>query len=92
MNHGDKMTEAELNTLINSHREGTALHGQERSIIGILDNIGRMIGYGRIAQIAEHIRNARLYGQTEAAAGLKRERFSLLGWPLPDNFEEVAKK
>jgi hypothetical protein len=46
MKLGDKLSKAELNTLLNSWPEGTPGHAMDAKIIDVMDDVGANIGYG----------------------------------------------
>ena len=85
------LTGEQLNTLLNSWREGTVGYAQDTEAIAALDEIGKRIGYGFMEQLAHWLYQAQCHGKTDEAAELKRERFQALGWPLPETFEHVAR-
>jgi hypothetical protein len=92
MQIGEKMTAGELNTLLNSHPEGTVGHETDRIAIGQLDAIGALLGYGFLNQLAGWLYETQCHADPENAAKMKRERFRAMGWPLPGDFEWVASK
>ena len=90
---GDRFTEEELNILLNSWPTVAAAgHAIDQRTIAALDRLGRDIGYGALAQMAQWMYEIRCHGNQENAATLKRERFNALGWPLPEGFEQAAGK
>ncbi len=86
------MTLDELNVLMNSWPEGTVGWHSDGAALRELDRIGSAIGYGALAQFSQWLYETQCHKDQANAALLKRERFKLLGWDLPDNFEEVARK
>jgi hypothetical protein len=86
-----KYTTDQLDTLLNGWPEDTSGHIAERTIIIYLYGLGQAIGYGRLAQLAGHMADLQCYDKKTEAIDLKRDRFGLLSWKLPDDFEEVAK-
>jgi hypothetical protein len=86
LNHDD------LNVLINGWEEGTLGHEEQRQAIAALDILGKRLGYGALAQIAQWLYEVQCHDDPKKAIFMKRERFHSLGWNLPERFEEVAAK
>jgi hypothetical protein len=82
----------ELNTLLNSWPDNTRGHVFERTVIGVLDTIGRQIGYGALEDLAHGLYLIQCNNDIKEVANFKQKRFKSLNWPLPPNFEEVAKQ
>lgn len=83
-------TAEELNALVNTWPEGSVGYASERERIAELDKIGKAIGYGALHQLAEFLYEIQCHDYTDNAAAMKRERFSLMGWPLPAMFESAC--
>lgn len=92
MKLGEKLTAAELNSLLNSWDERSVGHASDREIIAQLEVIGEIIGYGALHQLAGRLYEIQYHGIIKTAAAMKRERFKAMGWKLPDDFEQVAAK
>ncbi len=86
----EKLRASELNVLINAGTVSTLTWEIERQVIEQMDYFGRMVGYGRLQQIAEALCSIQCYGVVEEVADLKRDRFGFLGWELPPEFERTA--
>lgn len=86
------MTKDELNTILNSWPEGCNGHEQDRALIEQLDDLGSAAGYGWLAQLAQYLYEIQCHGTPDRAAAMKRSRFGSLGWQLPADFDEVARR
>ncbi len=80
MQSGAKLTVDELDILLNLHpnEPGNASHAFEADAIETLDELGRSIGYFRLAQLAEYLYQVQDGGGLRDAAELKRLRFTTL--------------
>lgn len=84
----------DLNTLLNLWHEKMhpQQHEMEKLAIGLLDMIGRQIGYGNLASLAEQMKEIQCYKTLKYAVVRKRVHFENICMKLPDNFEEIASK
>lgn len=85
-----KRSIADLNIMLNSWPEGCLGWERDKKVLMTLDHLGNEIGYGALQQFATWLRDIQCYGKPKEACDLKRERFTALGWKLPERFEEVA--
>jgi hypothetical protein len=77
----------EIDEAMNSWPLGTVGSRADRKVIEQLDEIGKEIGYGALAQFADWLRDIRLYGEIEKIKQFKIQRFKELGWELPKALE-----
>ena len=77
------MNITELNDILNGWPKHGIGYAIEKEVIKELNRLGAIVGYGRLAQIALHLRQIQCDNQPQEAIELKRNMFQFMGWELP---------